>query len=97
MTKVYPAKASALNVHHPIAGKPHVDGTDWPYDVFTMRRLSDGSFTEDSKKAYKPPAAEVEADKTAASESAAVMLPDVPSNDGKSSDDAKGDLGKAKY
>jgi hypothetical protein len=52
--KVYPAKASALNVNHPIGGKPRLEGTEWPYDVFTCRRLSDGSFTDDASKAYKP-------------------------------------------
>ena len=51
--KVYPTKASALNVHHPIAGKPMVEGVDWPYDTFTCRRLTDGSFTEDPNKAFK--------------------------------------------
>jgi hypothetical protein len=56
--KIYPAKASALKVHHPIAGAPHSDGRDWPYDVFTCRRLSDGSFTEDASKAFRPPPAE---------------------------------------
>jgi|SRR5580704_4789862 hypothetical protein len=59
MTKVYPTKASALNCHHPIAGAPRIEGTDWPDDVFTFRRLADGSFTEDPAKAYKPPAAAV--------------------------------------
>jgi hypothetical protein len=59
MTKVYPTKASALNAHHPIAGKPLVEGSEWPYDTFTCRRLTDGSFTEDPAKAYKPPASEV--------------------------------------
>lgn len=54
MTKVYPTKASALNCHHPIAGAPRIEGIDWPYDTFTCRRLTDGSFTEDPAKAYKP-------------------------------------------
>lgn len=57
MTKVYPTKASALNAHHPIAGAPLIEGVEWPHDTFTCRRLSDGSFTEDPDKAYKPPAA----------------------------------------
>lgn len=52
--KVYPTKASALNVHHPIAGKKHnSEGVIWPYDVFTCRRLTDGSFTDDPAKAFK--------------------------------------------
>jgi hypothetical protein len=59
--KLYPTKASALNVHHPIAGKPLIEGVDWPYDVFTCRRISDGSFTEDETKAYKPPPEEAKA------------------------------------
>ena len=50
--KVYPTKASALNAHHPTAGKPSLEGTDWPNDVFTCRRLTDGSFTTDPSKAY---------------------------------------------
>lgn len=53
--KVYPTKASALNAHHPLAGAPRVEGVDWPYDSFTCRRLTDGSFTEDPKQAYQPP------------------------------------------
>ena len=65
--KVYPTKASALNAHHPIAGAPRLEGVDWPYDAFTCRRLTDGSFTEDAGKAYKPPAAPSgEAEKPAA-------------------------------
>jgi hypothetical protein len=52
--KVYPTKASALNCHHPVAGAPSIEGVDWPYDTFTCRRLTDGSFTEDAAKAYKP-------------------------------------------
>jgi hypothetical protein len=56
MTKVYPTKASALNVKHPTAGAPKIEGTEWPYDSFTCRRLTDGSFTEDASKAYRPPA-----------------------------------------
>jgi hypothetical protein len=71
MTKVYPTKASALNVNHPIAGKPLIEGADWPYDTFTCRRLTDGSFTEDAAKAYKPPAAPAEAAKPAVSAEAA--------------------------
>jgi hypothetical protein len=51
--KVYPTKASALNVHHPIAGKPSSDGVDWPYDTFTCRRLMDGSFSDDPAQAFK--------------------------------------------
>jgi hypothetical protein len=66
MTKVYPTKAGALNVHHPVAGAPRVEGVEWPYDVFTMRRLSDGSFTEDASKAYKPSFEAAAADKPAA-------------------------------
>jgi hypothetical protein len=59
--KVYPTKASALNAHHPTAGAPRVEGVDWPYDSFTCRRLTDGSFTEDASKAYKPaPSGEAE-------------------------------------
>jgi hypothetical protein len=64
MTKVYPTKASALNAHHPIAGKPLIEGSEWPYDTFTCRRLTDGSFTEDPAKAYRP-TAEVEDKKPA--------------------------------
>lgn len=53
--KVFPTKATALNVRHPIAGAAKVEGSDWPYDVFTCSRLADGSFTDDPKKAFKPP------------------------------------------
>jgi hypothetical protein len=65
--KVYPTKASALNAHHPISGAPRVEGVDWPYDAFTCRRLSDGSFTDDPKQAYQPPPAapKAEAEKVA--------------------------------
>jgi hypothetical protein len=51
--KVFPTKASALNVRHPISGAAKIEGADWPYDVFTCSRLSDGSFTDDPKKAFK--------------------------------------------
>lgn len=78
--KLYPTKASALNVHHPIAGKPRVEGVDWPYDVFTCRRISDGSFTEDEAKAYKPPPEETRAvaEKAAASASEPSPAADKP-------------------
>jgi hypothetical protein len=52
--KVFPTKATALNVRHPIAGAAKLEGADWPYDVFTCSRLADGSFTDDPKKAFKP-------------------------------------------
>ncbi len=72
--KVYPTKASALNAHHPVAGPPRAEGVDWPYDSFTCRRLSDGSFTEDAAKAYKPaaPEAATPADKADTSTAAQV-------------------------
>jgi hypothetical protein len=66
MPKIYPTKASALNVHHPLAGAPRLEGVDWPYDAFTCSRLTDGSFTEDETKAYKPPPASAEVAKPAA-------------------------------
>jgi hypothetical protein len=65
MPKIYPTKASALNVHHPIAGAPRMEGVEWPYDAFTCSRLTDGSFTEDEAKAYKPSPAGAEVAKPA--------------------------------
>jgi hypothetical protein len=53
LIKVYPTKESALNVRHPSAGAARVEGVDWPNDVFTARRLTDGSFTTDPAKAFK--------------------------------------------
>lgn len=52
--KVYPTKASALNVRHPDGAIARSDGADWPYDAFTCGRLADGSFTDDPKKAFRP-------------------------------------------
>jgi hypothetical protein len=52
--KVWPTKASALNVAHPIDGKPKADGAMWEQDGFTARMLSDGIMTRDEGKAFKP-------------------------------------------
>lgn len=54
--KVYPAKASALNVCHPQGSATIAGENDWPDDSFTFRRIADGSFTQDPAKAYKPTA-----------------------------------------
>ena len=64
--KVFPTKASALNAHHPSGAKSRSEGELWPYDVFTMRRLTDGSFTEDPSKAYRDAAVSTERPSVAA-------------------------------
>lgn len=79
--KVYPTKASALNAHHPSGAKSRSEGELWPYDVFTMRRLTDGSFTEDPSKAYKAAAEATEkspAPKPAEPAAAAASAPKMP-------------------
>ena len=43
--KVYPTKASALNVTHPIDGRLVAAGSQWEDDGFTARMLSDGIVT----------------------------------------------------
>ena len=60
--KVYPTKASALNVKHPHGHQMTLDGVIWPRDSFTGRRLADGSVTEHPVLAYKLPAPEATAE-----------------------------------
>jgi hypothetical protein len=73
IVKVFPTKATALNVWHPIAGKAKPEGAEWPYDVFTCSRLADGSFTDDPKQAFKPPPAKTPADKPFSAAAAAAQ------------------------
>lgn len=61
--KVYPTKASSLNIPATATRPPlAVEGSFWPQDSFTSRRLTDGSVTIDPAAAYVPapaaPAAE---------------------------------------
>jgi hypothetical protein len=51
---VYPTKASALNVPHPIDHKVKVGGSLWEYDGETCRGLVDGWITDDPAKQWTP-------------------------------------------
>jgi len=53
--KVYPTKASALNVKHPLGHPITIAGAEWPEDGFTFRMLAQGIFTEDPTLVYRPP------------------------------------------
>lgn len=57
MTKitVYPVKAGALNIKHPIDGPLQATGSDWEIDGFTARMLTDQAITKDKAKAMKAP------------------------------------------
>jgi len=50
--KVYPTKASALNVRHLIDGKLARAGSEWTEDGFTARLLTDGAITRDPGAEY---------------------------------------------
>lgn len=65
--KVYPTKASSLNIPASATRPPlTVDGAFWPVDSFTARRLSDGSVTTDPAQAYVPSPSEPEPEPTPA-------------------------------
>jgi len=57
---IYPTKAGALNVIHPMDGKTKVGGTLWEYDGETCRGLVDGWITDDPAKQWKPGEKEAE-------------------------------------
>jgi hypothetical protein len=48
--KVFATKQSALGMKHPQYDAITADGVIWPKDVFTSRRLADGSITTDPTK-----------------------------------------------
>ena len=56
--RVYPAKASALNLRHPIDGKLGATGGEWTEDGFTARLLTDGAITRDAGAALPAPGGE---------------------------------------
>jgi hypothetical protein len=51
---VYPTKASALNIKHPIDGQLKAAGSQWENDGFTARMLSDKAVTTERTDAHKP-------------------------------------------
>jgi hypothetical protein len=51
---VYPAKAAALNVSHPIDGRVKVGGCLWEYDGPTCSGIVDGWLTDDPEKQWHP-------------------------------------------
>lgn len=54
--KVWPAKASAVDLKHPHGPKLALAGALWPEDSFTARRLRDGAATLEADKVFVPPA-----------------------------------------
>ena len=53
--KVWPTKATAVDLKHPHGPKLAITGALWPDDSFTGRRLLDGSATTEAVKVYVPP------------------------------------------
>ena len=43
--KVYPTKSASLSLIHPTHGPMLAEGTFWPDDAFTFRRIQDGSIS----------------------------------------------------
>jgi hypothetical protein len=56
--KIYPRKASALNVRHPIDGALRPAGSLWEDDGFTARMLTDRAVTTEEAAAWQAPAPE---------------------------------------
>jgi hypothetical protein len=74
--KVYPKKASALNVKHPIDGQLKLEGSMWEQDGFTGRRLIEGAVTLNPDEVFKPaPAATAPAAEPAPAAAAADAKP----------------------
>lgn len=53
--KVWPTKATAVDLKHPHGPALVLAGADWPDDSFTARRLRDGAATLEKGKVYVPP------------------------------------------
>ena len=53
--RVFPTKASALNVRHGVDGTISMGGSMWEQDGFTSRLITDGILTIDPAKGWRGP------------------------------------------
>lgn len=54
--KVYPTSDASLNIKHPADGPLKASGSEWTYDGFTCRMLSDGAVTDQAPSSAAPAA-----------------------------------------
>lgn len=51
---VYPTTKESLVVKHPVSGPLNVGGSEWQFDGFTARMLTDRIITRDKGAGYSP-------------------------------------------